>query len=686
MISTIRRMRLVLLIVLTIPSAAVSYSYQDFFPPAEEEYDPFKFDPNSLFGAPLGGYARATRSRLAALPLRFVGDSIFWQKDKQGVDRDDGDDVVVKQKDKGKPYFTITDAMGREFACRVYEEDELTPESMSDSVFDVPVEKMSSIVRGRDHTLDSTVLEKDPNEIIGDEGIDGPTFSQAVEGAEHVDSKSKETIHEDNSKHDHVEFVYTTNIDEYLESQQGASKVSSSIPDDVRIDEKVLVESLNNLEGICAQLHMGWWSYEWCYNDKVTQFHVQVQANQIKDVVSVKDLMPEFVVQSISTIGTFTKRKIIVETTLQEQVSKEGGEIDYYDNDNDDDDSGNEAQKDQDTITLETEKDVEKTQLDYTTDVLVIESYENGDYCEEAGANRVAEVHLRCCSNEDIISSFRQAGVTIHNPEMFSKPFESIDAPRAVLLDVIETSVCNYTMSVCTNVLCDSWVDNTMKEMQEEDDASAASNRVATFENDVSIRYILEKTLANSCLKRNEGWWTYSFCFKSSIYQYHESVDLDLEQGVMTAKIEASNVLGKYDPVSSEGFPKEEEVHHVIFPKGRIQGEVRNGIDLDSATSSSTTQSLVTDSAFYQQEYKHGDICEGEDVIDSAIKGGEVGEGGIQRSTTVRFFCGNSKELVRINEDHTCHYVVDITLPELCSHKYFAIPQIEKHAMKCVPL
>jgi Glucosidase II beta subunit-like protein. len=400
----------------------------------------------------------------------------------------------VKQKDKGKPYFTITDATGREFACRVYEEDELTPESMSESVFDVPVEKTSSIVRGRDHTLDSTVFEKDPNEIIGEEGIDGPTFSQPVEGAENVDATSKETIHEDKSKHDHVEFVYTTNIDEYLESQQGASKVLSSIPDDVRIDEKVLIESLNSLEGMCAQLHMGWWSYEWCYNDKVTQFHVQVQANQIKDVVSVKDLMPEFVVQSVSTIGTFTKRKIIVETTLQEQVSKEGGNIDDYDNDDDDEEnSGNEAQKDQDTIPLETEKDVEKTQLDYTTDVLVIESYENGDYCEEAGANRVAEVNLRCCSNEDIISSFRQAGVTIHNPEMFSKPFESIDAPRAVLLDVIETSVCNYTMSVCTNVLCDSWVDNTMKEMEEEVDASAASNRVAAFENDVSIRYILEK-------------------------------------------------------------------------------------------------------------------------------------------------------------------------------------------------
>jgi hypothetical protein len=36
-------MRLLICIIITIP--VISYRYEDFFPPEEEEYDPFKFDP-----------------------------------------------------------------------------------------------------------------------------------------------------------------------------------------------------------------------------------------------------------------------------------------------------------------------------------------------------------------------------------------------------------------------------------------------------------------------------------------------------------------------------------------------------------------------------------------------------------------------------------------------------------------
>ena len=48
-------------------------SASSLFPPSEERYDPWIFDPRSMFGAPLGGYARSSRSRIAALPLRLVG-------------------------------------------------------------------------------------------------------------------------------------------------------------------------------------------------------------------------------------------------------------------------------------------------------------------------------------------------------------------------------------------------------------------------------------------------------------------------------------------------------------------------------------------------------------------------------------------------------------------------------------
>jgi len=218
--------------------------------------------------------------------------------------------------------------------------------------------------------------------------------------------------------------------------------------------------------------------------------------------------------------------------------------------------------------------------------------------------------------------------------------------------------------------------------MEEDDDTTKLDNNMPSkdlteFQRDESIRYILDKTLSDGCLKKNEGWWTFSFCYQSSAFQFHESVDFDLEEGVMKSTIEAKHVLGKYDPVVAEGFPNEDEVKHIIFPQGKVtEGfETSNGLE-----------SMGLDSAFFVQEYVHGDICEGDDVIDSAIKGGEVGEGGIERSTTVRFFCGNKRELVRIHEDRTCHYIVDIAVPELCTQKYFERPHIKKHAVKCVPV
>jgi hypothetical protein len=46
--------------------------YNSLFQSNIMEYDMMKFDPFSFSGAPLGGWGRATRSRLATLPLRLV--------------------------------------------------------------------------------------------------------------------------------------------------------------------------------------------------------------------------------------------------------------------------------------------------------------------------------------------------------------------------------------------------------------------------------------------------------------------------------------------------------------------------------------------------------------------------------------------------------------------------------------
>ena len=86
------------------------------------------------------------------------------------------------------------------------------------------------------------------------------------------------------------------------------------------------------------------------------------------------------------------------------------------------------------------------------------------------------------------------------------------------------------------------------------------------------------------------------------------------------------------------------------------------------------------------QEYLHGDVCEDPDVTDSVVKSGGIVDGGIQRSTTVRYSCGKSYELVKVNEDSTCHYVFDVTVPALCRHPLFRAPVVKTQVIKCLPI
>jgi hypothetical protein len=88
--------------------------------------------------------------------------------------------------------------------------------------------------------------------------------------------------------------------------------------------------------------------------------------------------------------------------------------------------------------------------------------------------------------------------------------------------------------------------------------------------------------------------------------------------------------------------------------------------------------------AYFYQEYPNGDVCDHEDVTDSAIKAGEVGEGRVERSTTVRYGCGGSIGLI-VKEDTSCHYVADVTIPALCQHPFFRAPVSKKQVVKCIP-
>ena len=156
--------------------------WEETFQPAMEEYDMLRWDPYSFSGAPMGGWGRATRSRLATLPIRLVTDfggmDLMYASEDEvdgGGDTTDAEPAVDPSGQSNMvshgessateatvevpaaptptpqkkyhhpiptdlrrsigPHWTIYDATGQRFVCRTYDEDELVVSSRIDSAF-----------------------------------------------------------------------------------------------------------------------------------------------------------------------------------------------------------------------------------------------------------------------------------------------------------------------------------------------------------------------------------------------------------------------------------------------------------------------------------------------------------------------------------------------------------------------
>ena len=168
---------------------------------------------------------------------------------------------------------------------------------------------------------------------------------------------------------------------------------------------------------------------------------------------------------------------------------------------------------------------------------------------------------------------------------------------------------------------------------------------------------------------------------------------MDSNTGVATYRIESEHLLGVYDNSGNgiEDYPNEDEHLHVINVTGASadldtgrRGPKHRGIK--SSSGNQNDKARGGNGAFFVQEYLHGDICDHEDVAESVIKGGNLVQGHVQRSSTVRFSCAKQWELMDINEDSTCHYLIDVGVPELCQHPLFKAPVTRTSVVKCLPV
>ena len=184
--------------------------------------------------------------------------------------------------------------------------------------------------------------------------------------------------------------------------------------------------------------------------------------------------------------------------------------------------------------------------------------------------------------------------------------------------------------------------------------------------------------------------WTYEFCHKKQIRQYHANNVIDSSTGMAKQTVETEHILGVYKGSgnSIEDYPNEEEHLHVVNATGSIGGDLGIGKRKNRAQQNNKEagQQPGGNGAVYEQEYKHGEVCDHEDVAESVIKGGNVVHGSVERSSTIRFSCGKRWELIEIKEDSTCHYILDVTVPELCQHALFQAPVTKTQVVKCLPV
>ncbi|GAB9470349.1 Protein os-9 [Globisporangium polare] len=154
---------------------------------------------------------------------------------------------------------------------------------------------------------------------------------------------------------------------------------------------------------------------------------------------------------------------------------------------------------------------------------------------------------------------------------------------------------------------------------------------------------------SNTCVKRNEGWWTYEFCFGKGIRQYHRD-----GEGRITAEFS----LGLY----------EVEKNQELEASGGVL--VHEHID--------ATHDVPRPA--YLELYGQGTHCKEYDHW-------------TPRRAKVYYYCsqgGSSHHILGVKETQTCVYAIKISSPALCDHPHFITEEQKSEAkaeiVHCVPM
>lgn len=644
---------LTLVVLRTVQGQPQQHVYTDSFP-TNDEYDFNIMDPLTVYGSPYGGFSRATRSRLASLPLYLPAEVLEVEnKDETAAERQDDD------QEEEDVYYEVSDAAGRLFVCRVYHQDELDPDSLDESMFDAPKLRIAQ----EDEPLVQD--DKDDLESVSQEGATKSAASKAETDTTTTGNTNKET----GVTIEELEKITGTSRQQ-VDLQRSNSDLASLTDEETglltaNVFTLIAVErSLARLKGVCAQIHLGWWSYEWCHEDRVAQFHVEF--------VNSKDPLQRLQLTDLTNLGTFSLRNVRPPGTDMSDPA-----VDF---------------KESDPRNKNRRKNLDWEMLRGGLNEIGIaeDVYVGGDTCPDTGKPREMQVIYRCCSNLHMARfQGRDAAKTVAGGGV-----------PAVIADLFEKEdTCQYEATICTPLLCSGGDEaekvtaGSGKSLEEIKKSRPLPFKRKPKKDNESIRYTLERVLENVCLQNNDGgWWTYEMCWGKHVRQFHEEKLLDRLTGLASKTVDTQHYLGFYSAEELEKFPDDEEVNHVVNATEDIVGGAAGGekgtVGGILVKRGARPSDFGGNGAYFVQEFTKGDVCADGDVTAAAVKAGTLGKGGIERATTVRYFCGGSHhpELMRVNEDSTCHYVVDVAIPDLCEHPLFKAPVFKKQVVKCLPV
>ncbi|CAM9104501.1 unnamed protein product [Ectocarpus fasciculatus] len=283
--------------------------------------------------------------------------------------------------------------------------------------------------------------------------------------------------------------------------------------------------ALDPLEGSCATLSHGYWSYKWCHRKDVTQFHKSENG----------------ATTTVVNLGTHTRtelKRVNVTPTKPDAASSDSSDSSHEAEvsrvlknkkwNGGSDGGGHESKKD----------DLFQGINDISELAAVYDYYEGGDVCEETGARRFLKTTITCCTSNDV-----------------SAGGDSAD-PLAILVSLQEVSICSYLVQVCSRLLCPAASDGLTLGLGQEA-AVSSGVVVAHMWGKVGGVLGLLQELEACFPPKKETWWAYKLCFSwKGMSQYHEDVFRKAD-GSLYSKVTTEYSLGKWDKSTITGEGEE---------------------------------------------------------------------------------------------------------------------------------